>query len=82
MKAMSNTTTCSFHFTLFFDSYGYYIWWNSGNVIHYNHMLSLKDIPLSEEERNHVGELANAYTQPAAAQNYFFANSNHVITPA
>ena len=68
MKAMTNTTTCSFCFTLFFDTYGYYIWHTSGNVIHCNHMkCSSKDTPfwlknLLEEERMHVGELANVYT--------------------
>ena len=72
-KAMSNASTGSFCFMLFFDSHGYYIWWNSCNVVHCNHMkCALEDIPfqlknLSEEERKHVRELANALTQSASA---------------
>ena len=68
LKALLNTTTCSFHFTLFFDTYGYYIWCNSGNVVLCNHMkCSLNDVPfqlknLSKEEKKHVGELSNAHT--------------------
>ena len=65
-KALSNTMTCSFHLTLFFDTYGYYIWCNSGNVVLCNHMKrSSYDIPfelknLPEQEKKCVGELSNA----------------------
>ena len=48
---MSNTSTCSFCFMLFFDSHGYYIWQKSGNVVHCNHMKhALKEYTLLAEE--------------------------------
>ena len=86
-KATDKQETCSFNFSVFFNTHGYYIRNNCATVEHCSHMKRLpEDIPiklnhLTTAQQEQIGKLGNARTRAATSRNYFHANDGLLITP-